>query len=389
MKLETINRSVSEITGGDYLVIGAADVYWKMTVQHVPCGTIYETGRTNFLYKGFGRCPICEKKGNPKQFLVRFREVSNGEYTVLSDYRGMGKDLEIRHDVCGTVYTIRPNNFINQSGSRCPTCQPTARPRISVEPRIFIWYAEQIGYTVVSAFIAPNQPVRVHRIKCGHEYDIIPEAWAGKKRKCLVCGNVDWHRIRRDTDLFRAEVAVIDASYSVIGEYVDNKAKILMMHSCGNEFMMRPNDFLSNENRCPLCSSRNRHDSLGVRSLRKMLEDAQMQFTEQVGLPGCRLINPLRFDFAIRGDDENIVAMIEFDGIQHYKASFGKSSHTKQVERDRAKDIFCRKAGIPLIRIRYDDCHNVIVSKLENVQRLAERRTSQATGGGNGRHPRG
>ena len=62
-----------------------------------------------------------------------------------------------------------------------------------------------------------------------------------------------YNRIK-DTDELKTRVKIlIGDEYSVLGEYVTGKTKIMFKHNtCGNEFEMRPEDFLNGQ-RCPKC----------------------------------------------------------------------------------------------------------------------------------------
>ena len=53
---------------------------------------------------------------------------------------------------------------------------------------------------------------------------------------------------------FKKEVFnLVGDEYTVLGDYVNNKVKILMRHNvCGNEYTTRPNDFQQGH-RCPIC----------------------------------------------------------------------------------------------------------------------------------------
>lgn len=48
-------------------------------------------------------------------------ELTNGEYTLLSEYKTMNDKVLIRHNVCGSIYEVTPHNFLD-SGNRCPFC---------------------------------------------------------------------------------------------------------------------------------------------------------------------------------------------------------------------------------------------------------------------------
>jgi len=48
---------------------------------------------------------------------------------------------------------------------------------------------------------------------------------------------------------------LVGNEYTVLGEYITNKKKILFKHNtCNHEFEMRPNNFLDSGDRCPKCS---------------------------------------------------------------------------------------------------------------------------------------
>ena len=67
---------------------------------------------------------------------------------------------------------------------------------------------------------------------------------------------------------------------------------------------------------------------------------------------------PLRFDFAVFDDDNNLMFLIEYQGIQHYepKSKFGGySGLRKQQYNDFLKREYCKKHNIILIAIPYTD----------------------------------
>ena len=67
---------------------------------------------------------------------------------------------------------------------------------------------------------------------------------------------------------------------------------------------------------------------------------------------------PLRFDFAVLDDENDLMFLIEYQGIQHYiaKSKFGGASGLrKQQYNDLLKREYCRKHNIILISIPYTD----------------------------------
>lgn len=79
---------------------------------------------------------------------------------------------------------------------------------------------------------------------------------------------------------------------------------------------------------------------------------------------------PLRFDFAVFDDDQNLEMLIEYDGEQHYLAktnNFWKTDNLeKRKQRDQQKNEYCIKNKIKLIRIPYWEKNNIDFSILTN-----------------------
>lgn len=75
-------------------------------------------------------------------------------------------------------------------------------------------------------------------------------------------------------------------------------------------------------------------------------------FSDCLGDSGARL----RFDFGILDNENNLLYLIEYDGIQHFKSEcFGQSSleFEKLKKYDKIKTEYCKNNNIPLIRIHY------------------------------------
>lgn len=76
-------------------------------------------------------------------------------------------------------------------------------------------------------------------------------------------------------------------------------------------------------------------------------------FETQFSFNDLRIIEPLRFDFAILHKNK-VACLIEYQGIQHYKdkGEFGKQQRetTDQMKRD-----YCAAHNIPLYEIAYNE----------------------------------
>ncbi len=100
--------------------------------------------------------------------------------------------------------------------------------------------------------------------------------------------------------------------------------------------------------------------SRGEIKIEEILTQAGLPFEMEYSFPDLYSNNgrPLRFDFAVFDDDENLLFLIEYQGIQHYEAKSkfgGKSGLKKQQYNDMLKREYCRKHNIILVAIPYLD----------------------------------
>ena len=98
--------------------------------------------------------------------------------------------------------------------------------------------------------------------------------------------------------------------------------------------------------------------SRGEIKIEEILSDAGLVFEEEYSFPDLVSSSgrPLRFDFAVFDDDENLLFLIEYQGIQHYepKSKFGGySGLRKQQFNDMKKKEYCQKHNIILLEIPY------------------------------------
>lgn len=100
--------------------------------------------------------------------------------------------------------------------------------------------------------------------------------------------------------------------------------------------------------------------SRGEIKIEEILQQAGLNFKEEYIFPGLVSSSgrPLRFDFAVFDDNNELDFLIEYQGIQHYepKSKFGGfTGLRKQQYNDMKKREFCEKNNIILVAIPYWD----------------------------------
>jgi hypothetical protein len=285
------------------------------------------------------------KKLTNTEFLKRLN-VCNPDAMPLEEYKGYNTKIKVTFKSCGHVDFKAPSKLYR--GQRCGQ-RDCYNKRIS-EARLTNsskWNVEKLkenGIVLIEEYKGRKRKSKVKNLECGHEYDVnIGNALSGSG--CPLCHGF------KDTKRFAEEVkSRYNDQYKVIGEYVNNRTKIEVIHNeCGHRWKVIPKDLLNDE-RCPNCIL-----SKGERYIKKYLESKNIEFEQQYKFNECRDINPLPFDFAVMMDGN--LSLIEFDGSQHFRDSSGywggRCSFEGIKHRDGIKNRFCHENNIPLLRIPY------------------------------------
>lgn len=153
---------------------------------------------------------------------------------------------------------------------------------------------------------------------------------------------------RKTTEDFKLEVYnKVGDKYEVLGEYINTNTKIKLIHKeCGNPFETTPNSFLCGS-RCPICKT-----TKGEQAIMDFLNDHSIKYKYNTSYGGCRYKGLLRFDFLILDINNDVVLIIEYDGIHHcqpVEAWGGEEEFKENQIKDNIKNQFCKENNIPLL----------------------------------------
>lgn len=106
--------------------------------------------------------------------------------------------------------------------------------------------------------------------------------------------------------------------------------------------------------------------------IEEILNETDLYFVEEYSFPDLVSTNgrPLRFDFAVFDDDNELDFLIEYQGIQHYepKSKFGGVSGLRRQQfNDMRKREYCVEHNIKLIIIPYWDEYLVDYDYIMNL----------------------
>lgn len=185
---------VYKLVGNEYTVLSKyINNTTEIEIRHNVCGQIYRTKPKYFL--AGSRCHSCQVKKNglkrrlsAKEFGKRFNQLSKGEYELLTPYITCTKQIKVRHNVCGYVYKVYPQNFL--AGGRCRKCfvknEHAEKAWTTKQFKKLVFKLEDDNYEVRSKYYNNYTKIKLYHQKCGKEYYVLPSNFLEGNR-CPYC----------------------------------------------------------------------------------------------------------------------------------------------------------------------------------------------------------
>ena len=96
-------------------------------------------------------------------------------------------------------------------------------------------------------------------------------------------------------------------------------------------------------------------NSYGELQINKILINLNINFKSQYSFKDLRDKNPLRFDFAFLDKKQNLLALLEYQGKQHFLKNNNEFGLQQRTRTDQMKKDYCKEHNIPLYEIIYTE----------------------------------
>ena len=293
-------------------------------------------------------------------------ELAPDGVTCVDAYINSTTPLRFRH-TCGAEWRRSPADWRRLPD--CPECRRAEGRRRVQRPSRFSteYFQERLdkihgsGEFVVLGSCASNlDKTLVRHNACGHEWEASPATMIRRTNPSGCPGCNPARRKKSQDDFISSVRAAVRDEYVPQSPYAGTNSYVTMRHvSCGHEWQVTPNNFLSQGTRCPLCvsvriSRQARDVYVQLRELRVGSIELEKRFD---GGPMSASNRPLFFDFWLPA----IGVLIEVDGQQHEQGWWAhrKNGDTTAIARgrdnDRIKNEWATAHGIPLLRLRWND----------------------------------
>ncbi|MFW6233256.1 MAG: hypothetical protein ACOC3Z_01185, partial [Nanoarchaeota archaeon] len=288
------------------------------------------------------------KKLDINNLLHKFNNTHDYFYDYsLVNYINIRTKIKIICPVHG-MFDQTPKSHMNGSG--CPKCNSKQFSNDFFISKLKSLFSDKYDYSLVN-YINIRTKVKIicpiHGI-----FQIYPKHLLLYKIGCYKCKN--------GINFINKSNKVHNNKYNYENIIYENShTKVNIKCLSHGIFKQLPYQHL-NGHGCPTCN-----ESKGEKEISSILENHQIKYIKQKIFKDCKFKSYLKFDFYL--PDFN--TCIEFDGEQHFmvKENWGGEKEFKNIQkRDKIKNEYCKNNNIKLIRIKYDDNTNKVLSSYFN-----------------------
>lgn len=287
------------------------------------------------------------KKLTAEEFIEKAKLIHANEYNYsFVEYNGAQKKIKIICLIHGE-FKQTPNNHLNKHG--CPKC---GLERVingqKYNNLLFINKAKKIhqnkyDYSLVNYIDSQTKII----IICPEHGNFEQKPFSHLRgTNCPNCAP----NKKMNTDCFIKKANMTHNNkynYSEV-KYANSLTKINIICPKHGKFSQQPSAHLNGKG-CPICKQ-----SGGERKISRILDNNNVEYVVEKIFDACRYKMSLPFDFYL--PKHNI--LIEYDGIQHFKAAKFYGGEYRFILRQKIDNIkieFAKNNGIELIRIAYNE----------------------------------
>lgn len=309
------------------------------------------------------------KKLTEEDYKAKLKESSNGEIEILTPYINSRTKVRFKNKVCKHEWEAKPSGVLNYTRT-CPICY---KDSITNDIETFRRKVKEVGnFTVVEGekYVNNITPIKVVHEDCGTEFYVRP-ATILHSGSCIKCRH-NKPFSRKTTEQFEQDLYDKHGNEYILKdgcEYTSANEKVTIIHNkkgCNHEWDVRAAHILR-YSACPECKL-----SKGETFIAKLLKKNKIAYKSQYTYPDLKNTKRLPFDFAVMDTKDNVLLLIEYDGVQHFEPINhfgGVDKFVRTQKNDEKKNKYCKDNNIPLLRVNYkqkkEEIEDIILSKIK------------------------
>lgn len=338
----------------------------KVIITCPKCGDFFQTADSHLRGCGCPNCWADKVKISRDMFQVRLLKKNkdkNLDYSLISFTDNYKATISCpKHG----PFEISPDTYA-RTEQICPSCHKEKSlidSWSSFCKRVTSIYGEKYVYPIQDYKTTGN--IKVFCKEHGYfEIDPYNHLYG---QECPICTDIVYLSKRRE-DYFARASKKHKNEYSYIEEDYFTKDSIIRIVCPKHGIFKMHAGYHAHGTKCPSCNVKSR----GEHNIVNFLAEKDIDFSTEIRYNDCKDKRALPFDIGIKINN-SIVALIEFDGVHHFKpnTSWDKdgTSFKTTIKHDKIKNEFCRKKNIPLLRIAYfdNDWENTLYTFIETLE---------------------
>lgn len=251
------------------------------------CGEIFQTTFNAFKHNHKKQCNRCGKQNfankktkTNKEFINEIYNIVGNEYIFLESYINSATKIKCKHNECGHIWQIRPNDFLK--GNRCPKCYGNI-PYTQEEYCNKIIEIAGDEYIFLEKYIDSKTKIKCKHNKCGYIWKTTPNNFLNGRR-CPQCnGGIKY---TYEEVKYFIEVESGSGCKLLNKEYTNSQTKLKIQCKCGEIFQTNFNKFKDrNQRQCKKCGYKK------LAQLKKFAYIDVKKFIETESNSGCKLLS--------------------------------------------------------------------------------------------------
>lgn len=288
-----------------------------------------------------------ERSKTHEQFVNELHNI-NKDIEVIGKYKNGGTEILCLCKKHNHSWMVKPNHLLRGGGCLHCGIEKTAN-RLRKTHGDFINELTKVNINIeaIGKYTTSKSPLKCKCKVDGTVFHPLPSNLL-KGQGCPTCAikrTSDANRMTQED--FESRVKKVLPNIKVLGEYKTRNEKIQVSCKKDGHTWMAKGSHLIDGHGCPKCKS-----SKGEKIIEEYLKDNFIAYKPQFKFKNCRYKRRLPFDFYL----PELNAVIEYDGIQHFKPiDFfgGEKSFEYRKKLDGIKSEYCNKNRINLIRVPY------------------------------------
>lgn len=215
----------------------------------------------------------------------------------------------------------------------------------------------KINFLTATKFVGTKNEKAMFEFECDCGNKIISSAISVKSGKMKSCGCQKKEAMHKKYEDVWSSFIGTKINFLTAKKFIGTKNGRAMFEfecDCGNKITSSAKDVKSGHIKSCGCIG----SSYGEAFISKLLDDSKIQYRKQQTFDDLRSDNnlPLRYDFAILNENNEVIRLIEYDGIQHFQPVDyfgGEERFEHQQYHDALKNQYAISHNIPLVRIPY------------------------------------